>query len=1189
LKSKLSLVIICFFSHGHYHPLRRFVIGLLLTVSPWLPAQTTVATGNIQGMITDPSGAVVPGAKVAVISSATGQISTAITTSAGAYSSGALIPGSYLVRVESPGFKTAELRLEVEVGVTSAGNIALRIGTGDEVITVSSSQVRVNTEQATVGGVVTVRQIESLPIDGRNFLNLAQLEPGVQIQEGSTFDPTKNGFSSISFGSRFGRTARIEVDGLDVSDETVGTTTQNIPASAIQEFQLAQSTLDLSTELTSSGSVNVVSRSGGNELHGETFYLFRDSATAARLPGPEAAPFQRHQFGGRIGGPIIPDKVFFFLDAERTKQDLANPVLFPEPFTSRSGAFDSPFRETETMARLDWQVRPTVRLFYRFSYDQNSDVRELGSTPSFQPFLNRGNTPSHALGLDFITGSFTHTIRLGYMKFRNGIDDASREIPVGPDNPIPNLEINIGNLFCLGGAAYCSGPNAVAPQKTFQSNKQIKYGGSKIVGAHILRYGVGVNRIVGGGFGALLGLAPLVSTFALGLGPDPLTYPADFVFLGNGQGFLTEKPAFGLPGGGNFDTRLQVYFGDTWKLRPNINLSYGLGYFRDTGRTDSDLPRIPVLNEFGSGLGERIRQPNTNLAPQIGITWDPAKNGKTVIRAGGGLFYENALFSNVFGDRAGRLTQGLFLSTPFACIAGAPAAIDWPQNPGPIGTVLRGGGAVVVANVTPGGPPQVAPTFCGLPIGNVAGQITTLQQDLQAATLTAGPTENINFIGKSLSAGTSNGVALFAPNYRTPRSWQMNVGVQRELKRGTVISVDYLRNVGEHFLLGIDVNHTGDATAFNRVNAIAARDAVQTSVGCPTGRGQASCVLAAAGGTSNAQFFYSSGGLDSTLDVTGGPPCPFCAFPGNNANLGSAIMLFPIGRSVYNGLQVVLRQNVDHFFVPGARHANLQVSYSFSRFVSPGQDQDIQTLAIDTRNPLHFTGPNSLDRTHQLSAGGIFELPKSIEVSFVAHFFSPLSQTLLLPTVTGNGEIFVSDLTGDGTTGDIVPGTNVGSFQRDVGISQLRNVISTYNAKFAGKPTPAGQVLINTGILTLSDLQALGWVAESLPTPVPHAVGLDWLRVFDLKLSWPVKIKDKLRIEPSMGIFNLFNFANFDLPGNTQGGVLSGTASNGQEVIAPNVVGGTDYAHRTNRATIQSGTFALGAPRSFEWGLRLSF
>jgi hypothetical protein len=321
-------------------------------------SQITIATGNIQGTITDSSGAVVQGAEVVILDQGTGQSFAVLSSSTGTYSSGALMPGSYLVRVKVRGFKAVEIPVQVQVGVSSAANINLQVGTESQVISVSSSQVQVNTEQPIVEGVLTAEQIDKLPIDGRNFLNLAQLEPGVQIQEGGTLDPTKNGFSSISFGGRFGRTARIEVDGLDVSDETVGTTTQNIPASAIQEFQLAQSTLDLTTELTSSGSVNVVSRSGDNELHGETFYLFRDSATAARLPGPEAAPFQRHQFGGRIGGPVIPHRVFFFLDAERTKQDLANPVLFPEPFTSRSGAFASPFRETETMTRLDWQVRP---------------------------------------------------------------------------------------------------------------------------------------------------------------------------------------------------------------------------------------------------------------------------------------------------------------------------------------------------------------------------------------------------------------------------------------------------------------------------------------------------------------------------------------------------------------------------------------------------------------------------------------------------------------------------------------------------------------------------------------------------------------------------------------------------------------------------------------------------------------
>ena len=110
-----------------------------------------------------------------------------------------------------------------------------------------------NTDQATVQGVITTAQIENLPVNGRNFLQLAQLEPGVQIQDGAIFDPTKNGFSSISFGGRYGRTARIEVDGGDISDENVGTTTMNIPASAIQEFQIEQSSLDLSSGMTSSG------------------------------------------------------------------------------------------------------------------------------------------------------------------------------------------------------------------------------------------------------------------------------------------------------------------------------------------------------------------------------------------------------------------------------------------------------------------------------------------------------------------------------------------------------------------------------------------------------------------------------------------------------------------------------------------------------------------------------------------------------------------------------------------------------------------------------------------------------------------------------------------------------------------------------------------------------------------------
>src|SRR6202165_4675268 len=227
------------------------IVSALLLIPVGVFAQTTISTGSIVGTVADPTGAVVSGAKVFITNKGTGQVMTTTTTSSGTFASGALTPGEYTVRVEGQGFKTAQLSVVVEVNTTGSANMKLALGESSQVVEVQASELAVNTEQATVQGVLIAEQIENLPVNGRNFLDLAQLEPGVQIQDGTNFDPTKVGYFSISFGSRFGRSARIEVDGADVSDETVGTTTENIPASSIQEFAIAQSTLDLSTELTS--------------------------------------------------------------------------------------------------------------------------------------------------------------------------------------------------------------------------------------------------------------------------------------------------------------------------------------------------------------------------------------------------------------------------------------------------------------------------------------------------------------------------------------------------------------------------------------------------------------------------------------------------------------------------------------------------------------------------------------------------------------------------------------------------------------------------------------------------------------------------------------------------------------------------------------------------------------------------
>src|ERR1043165_1591802 len=267
------------------------LLALLALLSSAALAQNTLETGSILGTVTDAAGAVVSGAKL-TITGPTGQTITVTTDAAGNYSSGFVVPGVYNVRVAAKGSKTAQLLLAVRVDTATMGNVKLQAGQETALVEMHTSGVQVNTHQATVQTVLTASEIEDFPLNGRNFLDLAQLVPGVQTQDGQSVDPTKAGYFSVSVGGRFGRSTRTEVDGADVSDERVGTSTTGIPAGSIQEFQVAQASFDMSTELTTSGSVNVATKSGTNAIHGEAFGQFRDNSIAsAALPGGGNPPF----------------------------------------------------------------------------------------------------------------------------------------------------------------------------------------------------------------------------------------------------------------------------------------------------------------------------------------------------------------------------------------------------------------------------------------------------------------------------------------------------------------------------------------------------------------------------------------------------------------------------------------------------------------------------------------------------------------------------------------------------------------------------------------------------------------------------------------------------------------------------------------------------------------------------------
>ena len=1184
------------------------LVGLLgLVVSGF--SQTTVSTGGIEGTITDPSGALVTGAIVSITNTATGQTASVNTNSAGAYTFAFLKPADYVVRIEARSFKTTRLPITVKVDQTANGNATLVVGDSSETVDVSASDLQVDTIQATVQGVLTSTQIANLPVNGRNFLDLAQLEPGVQIQDGQNFDPTKAGYSSISFGGRFGRTARVEVDGADVSDETVGTTTTDIPSSAIQEFQISQSSLDMSTELTSSGSVNVTTKSGTNNYHGEAFGQFRDSSLGALLPTPPAitAPYQRSQYGGNFGGPIVKDKLFFFADGERNIQHTSAPVPVSAPFSQYAGTFSDPFHEGNLLGRVDYQWGNGVHFFYRFSYFNNS--LDATSGAGYSLYDTKNNTRDHVIGVDFKTGNFIHSIRFSFLKFQNQIVDATAGDGALPLN---NLEVQI----IMGSTGLAAGPNFLAPQTTAQSDHELKYDGTKIAGSHVIRYGVAFNHIQGAVFAPLLKYGPqIVSTVstvevaAAAGGPfpggasNPLNYPADSITITNGLGYFTSEPALGFQAGGlGPDNRVLTYLGDSWKIKPNLNLTYGLRWDRDTGRADSQYAGLPDLNALlpGLDLGNRVSQPNFNFAPQMGFAWDPwggkTRDGKTAVRGGIGLFYENAIWNNVVFDAPNREPTGAFEQFPSACSApGTPAKIPIP------------GGFLTPSSGTP---TSVCGTSTGASlIGNALPAIVALQQTYQADSPLNLQAPNPSYVGQYLTGCSTGGpscfftpgVSMFNPSYKSPRSVQMNIGVQRQLKAGVVLSVDYIRNVQTHYLLGIDENHAGDIRYFNKPGALDAIAATNTRFGCaPTPGAGVDCAISGVnhGGVGATISDYAGFGLGSSSDM-GGSNCfaalsYSCAFGGVNPQAPPLNFLSPIGRSVYNGLETKLATNLKHPF-RGAKTLNVQVSYALSRFentggatspdgaLGPGKgDQDYIIPALDNRNPNRYFGPSTLDRTHQLSFGGYLDLPVGFQVGLMSHFYSPLSTTLTVPnTAKGAGEIFRTDFTGDGTTQDPVPGTCVGEFDRGISAGSINRVIYNYNNTVAGNPTAAGQVLIQQGLMTSAQLTALGAIAPALPEAPANQVNLGWLRVFDTTLSWTYSVHERVTIKPSVGFYNLFNFANFDLPTSIMSGLLTGTAG---------TINGTDpLAHNTNRVGVGTGVFTLGSPREIEFSLKIAF
>ncbi len=1234
--------------------------------------------GSISGDITDPSGAKVPNAMVTVSSSETGFIKTVQTDSAGFYSVGPLNPGPYKVRITAAGFEALDVAEVIRVGTATSGTFKLTLGSSKETVEVVAGTVQIDTDQPGVSDVLTREQIQSLPVNGRNFLDLAQIEPGVILQPGSTFDPTKAGYSAISVSGVSGRTTRILLDGQDITDETVGTTILNVSEGAIGEFQLNRSTQDASGEVTSTGEVLVSTQSGTNRFHGAGFYNFQDTralfadanviAINTTTGQPLVNPYyQRNQFGGGVGGPIIKNKLFFFANLERIKQASQTPSNLGSVFSTINSQYPyitTPYKLTYSTGRLDYNGPLGGHYFFRTAY--NVDAADRNPT-FYELYTNRDNTYGFAGGADFQHGHMTHSFRGSYEKFHNFITDHTQGNS-SIYNPIAGFTESYSGQIAFG-------PNANVPQATYQSDKQFRYDGSWTLRNHIVRFGYSINRILGGGFFAAYASSPsdtissstqmagTVSSFnpngygcnnVVGAAPclgDPLNgYVTSSLRLGNGLGGENEFPAFGLKNGGQFDWRESAYVQDSWKVTPNFTASAGLRWSVDTGRANQDLapipcsaidqtnitlsgsltvpevgyptlcatPSTPIFSLFNPSFTGKVHQPYANFAPQAGITYSWG-NHKTVLRAAGGFFYEGDVFNNASNARNNLLKTALgYGSLTTAC---SSYSLNFPDGSvvttSPDGTSLK--------------------TLCQESVGAAAPQFIALQAAYQANQASHLGT-NGGFIGENLTIS-----GQYAPNYKTPYGEQYNFGIQRELTKGAILSVDYVHNSTLRIAQSIDINHNGAARTFSQT---AAATAIQNTL-TVTCKGAASVQAAitpggcsgGSGGTAGAKYAtisdFAKMGLDSGATFLGGNPASYAkktavsgvgpleqaAFPGLNPQLGTGSFVEPIGRSGYDALQIVFKQQKAHP-LPGIVNSNFQVSYSLSRIVATttSSDEFFDTGVIDKDNPSAFLGRSALDHKHEVSFGGSATFKYGVKMGIIGHFFTASPTTLTLDTASlTNGQIFQTDVTGDGTTGDVAPGTAVGAYSHSIKPKNLGAYITNFNQTKAGTLTPAGQAVASSGLITQAQLIQMGAAIQPIAqisnvNGQTAGVSNPTFRQMDAQVSYPInlrRIREGMTLEPVIAFYNVGNFANFsNNTGTLQNTTTATCASVSQSsayVTNPYVasptgayntcssgggyITGTNtlYTQASKRTVRNIGTFAQGAQRTTEFQIKLNF
>src|SRR5882762_6293212 len=552
------------------------IVSLLLVV----PVNAQVVTSNLQGFVTDTSGAIVPGAKVTAVNVETGESRETTTNEEGLYRFNLLPRGRYEVRVAKAGFAVETLKgLNLYVGDTLTANLALHLAGQAETVSVSSEASQVDLASSQIQGHVQQLQIATLPINDRNFQQLANLIPGVA--SAPSYDPTKRLYGGVVSGGATARSSGISVDGGNFNDNIVGGPVGLVPEDAIQEFQVITNQFSAEYGHSSGPFVNVVTKSGTNQYHGTAFGLFRHKDLQARgFFEPTKPDFSRHFFLILRGAPIIKDKTFGFFAIERNRQEKAQTVNTAGIFPQFEGSFPAPFRDLLMVSRLDHHFNRDHTFSFRATFQRNTSREGLridpnisvGGAPTDSAFQVATNENISWQGMHtwVVSPTTVNQFTLHFNRFINELNPTS----FGINLRFPSVVV---------------GQNASTPQGVQQDRLQFRDDFTTIVnghGTHNLKFGVDMNpRIKYNAlfdlfkngvfvFGADVPTLTCSSPNSCNMNLPPGT-PSPLLFALKGLGSTREN--------GTTVWQMAYYFQDDWKIHRRLTLNLGLRYEYESG------------------------------------------------------------------------------------------------------------------------------------------------------------------------------------------------------------------------------------------------------------------------------------------------------------------------------------------------------------------------------------------------------------------------------------------------------------------------------------------------------------------------------------------------------------------------------------------------------------------------------